>query len=61
MRSANAPVMRAGVMIANISWKAMNALAGTVGARGVGAAPTPFSPRKSSPPTSPRSGPKASV
>ena len=49
-------------MMANISWKAMNALAGTVGASALGAAPTPFSPRKFSPPTtSPRSGPKASV
>ena len=29
-RSANAPVMSAGVMIANIIWKAMNARCGTV-------------------------------
>ena len=32
MRSANAPVMSAGVMTANIIWKAMNAWCGTVAA-----------------------------
>jgi hypothetical protein len=30
MRSATAPVIRAGVMMANISWKAMNASGGIV-------------------------------
>src|SRR4030065_93172 len=30
-RSAKAPVMRAGVMMANIAWKIMNASWGTVG------------------------------
>src|SRR5439155_642959 len=36
--------MRAGVMMANMSWKAMNAWAGTVGAYEEGAAPTPGLP-----------------
>ena len=30
MRSANAPVISAGVMIANIIWKVMNTLSGIV-------------------------------
>jgi hypothetical protein len=32
IRSANAPAMSAGVMIANISWNTMKAVAGTLGA-----------------------------
>jgi hypothetical protein len=31
-RSANAPVISAGVMTANIIWNAMNAMCGTVAA-----------------------------
>ena len=54
--------MSAGVITANISWKTMNAEAGTVGARTLGAAPTPRRPRYWSPPVSvARSGPNASV
>ena len=33
MRSANAPVISAGVMIANMSWNIMNTDSGIVGAR----------------------------
>ena len=32
IRSANAPRIRPGVMIANIAWKIMKAVCGTVGA-----------------------------
>ena len=39
IRSANAPVMRAGVMMANMSWKAMYTVAGMVGASPIGEAP----------------------
>ncbi len=49
-------------MIANISWKTMKAVAGTVGAYALGAAPTWRRPMKSSPPINPAlSGPNASV
>ncbi len=49
-------------MMANISWNIMYAVAGTVGAKTLGLAPTPASPAKSRPPMSrPLSGPKASV
>ena len=62
MRSANAPVISAGVMMANISWNAMNTVAGMVGAREEGAAPTPCSPQYVRPPIRvPLSGPNASV
>src|SRR5438105_4443977 len=39
MRSANAPVIRAGVMMANISWNAMNTVDGMVGAQWTGLCP----------------------
>ena len=39
IRSANAPVMRAGVMMANMIWNAMNTVAGIVGAAEIGFAP----------------------
>ena len=52
MRSANAPVMRAGVMMANISWNAMNTLDGMVGASAIGFAPVWCSPQYFSPPIS---------
>jgi hypothetical protein len=59
--SAKAPVISAGVMIANMSWKAMNASEGMVGARPIGFAPTPWSPANLRVPMiPPRSGPKAS-
>jgi len=46
MRSATAPLISAGVMIANIIWKSMKLWAGTVGAyAGLGAAATPRSIR----------------
>src|SRR5947208_765156 len=50
MRSAKAPAMSAGVMMANMSWDAMYAVAGLAGASAFGLAPTPASPTKSSPP-----------
>src|SRR5918995_1043345 len=64
LRSAKAPVMSAGVMIANIIWKAMNARWGIVVAYTSDGSPvTPSSASQSSPPMipSPVSGPKASV
>src|SRR5881296_1610772 len=62
LRSANAPVMSAGVMTANIIWKTMYASCGTVGAYGPGSWPTPLSAAQSRPPmTPPISGPNASV
>ena len=62
-RSAKAPVMRAGVMTANIIWKSMKAWWGMVAAYvGFGSAPTPRSPTHSSPPMiPPLSGPKAKL
>ena len=61
MRSVNAPAMSAGVMTANIIWKAMNSSAGMWGANGLGAPPTPDSRTWSNPPmTPPWSVPKAS-
>jgi hypothetical protein len=49
-------------MIANINWNTMKVVAGTVGAYGLGAAPTWRRPTKFSPPiTPPLSGPNASV
>jgi hypothetical protein len=62
LRSANDPVMSAGVMTANIIWKTMNASAGTEPAySGFGSWPTPLSAAQSSPPMRPPwSGPKAS-
>ena len=45
-RSANAPVIRAGVMIANIAWKIMNNSCG-IPVPSRGSAPTPFSPKNS--------------
>jgi hypothetical protein len=46
LRSAKAPVIRAGVITANIIWKAMKARPGMVAAyASFGAAPTPLSPR----------------
>ena len=44
-RSANAPVISAGVMMANISWNAMNNSCGMVVTCPSGAAPTPFNPK----------------
>src|SRR5688572_1685288 len=63
LRSANAPVMSAGVMIANIIWNTMKAWCGTVAAYAAfGSMPTPRSASQSSPPmTPPMSGPNASV
>ena len=62
MRSANAPVMSAGVMMANIIWYAMKRIWGIVWASGAGSTPTPASPRWAKPPTiPPMSGPNASV
>ena len=63
IRSAKAPVIRAGVMIANIPWKIMNACAGILAS---GVAPsealTPAKPKLSKPPIKPpMSGPKANV
>ena len=62
IRSAVAPVMRAGVMMANIIWKATNASAGTVSASRPGMLPLnkPLRPTRSKPPiTPPWSLPKA--
>src|SRR5438445_4955534 len=62
LRSANAPVMSAGVITANIIWKTMYASCGTVGAYGPGSWPTPRSASQSRPPMIPPwSGPNASV
>src|SRR5256886_6129389 len=62
LRSANAPVMSAGVITANIIWKTMYASCGTVGAYGPGSWPTPLSAAQSRPPMiPPMSGPNASV
>jgi len=62
IRSANAPVMRAGVMIANMSWKAMNTVDGMVGANDTGFPPVWCRNRYFRPPmTIPLSGPNASV
>ena len=48
MRSANAPVIRAGVIAANISWKAANRTNGIVTAYvALGVRPTPMKPTKS--------------
>ena len=59
IRSAKAPVIRAGVMMANISWNAMNTDAGMVP---MGFAPTWCRPQYVRPPISaPLSGPNASV
>src|SRR5438876_12089982 len=50
-RSANAPVMSAGVMTANIIWKSMSTWGGIVFEyASKGATPTPRSPNHSSPP-----------
>ncbi len=62
LRSAKAPVIRAGVMMANIIWKAMKARCGTVVAYTSDGSPvTPSSASQSSPPISPSpvSGPNA--
>src|SRR5438477_13100545 len=62
IRSANAPVISAGVITANISWNDMDAVAGMVGANDTGAAPMPESPAYFSPPRRPAwSGPNATV
>src|SRR2546423_9673895 len=62
IRSAKAPVMRAGVMTANISWNAMNTDDGMVGARAMGLGPVWCRPQYFMPPISIHlSGPKASV
>jgi hypothetical protein len=62
MRSANAPVMSAGVMTANIIWYAMYSWCGMVGASGAGSTPTPRSPRCARPPITPcTSGPNAKL
>ena len=60
-RSANAPVISAGVMMANIIWKTMNARCGTPATRsGLGSAPTPLRANQSRlPMMPPTSGPKA--
>ncbi len=48
------------MITANISWKTANADCGTVGARAIGAPPTPRNPRYASPPIRPpASGPNA--
>jgi len=64
LRSAKAPVIRAGVMAANISWNAANSTNGTVTAyTGDGSSPTPLKKAKSRlpiRPSPPTSGPKAS-
>lgn len=59
-RSAIAPLIRAGVMMANISWKAEKAVTGIVPARSF--RPMPCIPRKSRFPIrpAPASGPKLS-
>ena len=44
-RSANAPVISAGVMIANVIWKTMKSMCGMVGAYGPGSCPTFFMPK----------------
>ena len=46
-RSANAPVISAGVIIANVIWKTMKSRCGIVSAYGPGSWPTSFSPKKS--------------
>ena len=47
-RSAKAPVIRAGVMMANIIWKTMKARWGTPATRSaLGSAPTPFKANQS--------------
>jgi hypothetical protein len=63
LRSAKAPVISAGVMIANIIWKIMNTEWGMVFEYASnGSPPTPRRPIQSSPPMMPPlSGPKASV
>ena len=62
MRSANAPVMSAGVMMANIIWYAMKRMWGIVWASGAGSTPTPASPRWAEAADDPAmSGPNASV
>ncbi len=54
LRSAKAPVIRAGVIAANISWKAANSTNGTVGMYvSLGVSPTFMKPTKSRPPMSP--------
>ena len=53
IRSANAPVISAGVMMANMPWNMAKAMWGTVPARGAPSWPTPRKNAKSSPPTSP--------
>jgi hypothetical protein len=51
MRPTTAPEMRAGVMIANIIWKTMNARCGTPSAyASLGSVVTSVSPAKESPP-----------
>lgn len=59
-RSAIAPLISAGVMIANISWKVANAVTGMVPVRSF--RPMPRIPRKSRLPMRPakESGPKLS-
>jgi hypothetical protein len=61
LRSAKVPVMSAGVMIANIIWKSMNAWCGMVlEYASNGSTPTPLSPIQSRPPMiPPLSGPNA--
>ena len=63
-RSAKAPVISAGVMMANMSWNTMNSSCGMPGpACESPIAPTPFSPKWSRLPMRPQpstSGPKAS-
>ena len=62
IRSAKAPVIRAGVITANIIWNTMNTEAGMVGAKPTGAAPVWCRPRYFRlPMTRPLSGPNASV
>ena len=57
----NAPAMSAGVMTANVIWKAMNSSGGIVGANAMGVSPTPRSMKYCRPPmTPPWSGPNAS-
>ena len=51
-RSAKAPVMRAGVMMANIIWKIMNASCG-ITAPSAGSSPTSLRPKNDRSPMSP--------
>jgi hypothetical protein len=61
MRPTTAPEMRAGVMMANIIWKAMNARCGMPSPKSsLGSAVTPSSPAHASPPMNALPGEKAS-